>query len=72
MIPPASGVLSSGPMERVDGVEPGYMLTISRSRVYKHTEQICEAGQRLYEPERLVVVGGRHVTAGWLGVSLRE
>jgi glycosyltransferase involved in cell wall biosynthesis len=57
VLPPARGLSPDGPRTPLFGVEPGYLLTISRPRAYKHTETICEAVSKM-PGERLVVVGG--------------
>lgn len=51
MISPAAGVA------QVDGLEPGYLLTVARGRAYKNTDAIVRAAKRL-DGRRLVVVGG--------------
>lgn len=57
VVPPARGLSPEGPQSPIAGVEPGYLLTVSRSRGYKNTQVACEAVGRMPE-ERLVVVGG--------------
>ena len=57
VVPPARGVSPDGAQHAVHGVERGYLLTIGRTRGYKHTEAVCEA-VKLMPDERLVVVGG--------------
>lgn len=57
VVPPARGVSPDGTHRPVAGVSPGYLLTIGRTRGYKHTEAVCEAVSRM-PGERLVVVGG--------------
>lgn len=46
----------SAPQTPVPGLEPGFLLTVSRKRGYKNVKAICEAVERL-PGERLVVVG---------------
>lgn len=58
VLPPPRGLSPEGPMDPISGVEPGFLLTISRLRAYKHTEQVI-AAMDLLPGERLVVVGGR-------------
>lgn len=62
VIPPARGVSPDGPQEPVPGIEPGYLLTVSRRRAYKHTDAIIEAMAGI-AGERLVVVGGSRTDA---------
>jgi len=57
VVPPARGLSPDGAQVPVRGVEPGYLLTVSRRRAYKHTNTICEAVGAM-PGERLVVVGG--------------
>lgn len=52
--PPA--VVADGPLEPVEGLEPGFLLTVGRRRGYKNTAAIVRAVQDLPD-ERLVVVG---------------
>lgn len=53
--PPVS-IDVDAPEEPVLGVEPGFLLTVSRARAYKNTGLVCEAVEA--EPDlRLVVVG---------------
>ena len=58
VVAPPRGLSPAGPLDPLPGVEPGYLLTISRLRGYKHTERTIEA-MTLLPHERLVVVGGR-------------
>ncbi|BBH17081.1 glycosyl transferase [Nocardioides baekrokdamisoli] len=58
VLPPPRGLSPEGPIDPIPGAEPGFLLTISRLRGYKHTEQII-AAMDLVPDERLVVVGGR-------------
>ena len=53
---PPSALTADGPRKPVDGVEPGFLLTVGRSRGYKNTDRICEAVSRC-EDKSLVVVG---------------
>jgi glycosyltransferase involved in cell wall biosynthesis len=68
VVPPARGLSSDGPQGPVAGIEPGYLLTVSRRRAYKHTESICEAVASM-PGERLVVVGGAPTTAWPVGIT---
>lgn len=52
--PPVSW--TDGPMEPVEGLEPGFLLCVSRPRGYKHVDIVCEAVERSPD-ERLVIVG---------------
>lgn len=58
VLPPPRGLTPAGPMDPISGLEPGFLLTISRLRGYKHTERVIEAMDQLPD-ERLVVLGGR-------------
>lgn len=53
----------TAPQRPVEGLEPGYWLTIARGRGYKNTQALID-GVRLLRGHRLVVVGaaGRSVT----------
>lgn len=53
---PPSSLTSDGPREPVHGVEPGFLLTVSRNRGYKNTDRVCEAVSQ-YTDRPLVVVG---------------
>ncbi len=53
--PPVS--LGPTPVEPVPGLEPGFLLVVSRRRGYKQVDIVCEAMRELSD-ERLVVVGG--------------
>ncbi|PZE27895.1 glycosyltransferase [Curtobacterium sp. MCBD17_028] len=55
LFPPVS-IDITGPITPVDGLEPGYFLTVSRDRGYKGTSRLIDAFSELPE-ERLVVVG---------------
>ncbi len=56
VLAPPVGLTADGDVAPVDGVEPGFVLTIGRSRGYKRLDAVLRAfaGTR----ERLVVVGG--------------
>jgi glycosyltransferase involved in cell wall biosynthesis len=56
IVPPARGLSPHGPQEPVIGVQPGFLLTVSRPRGYKHTDVVRRAVAQL-SGERLVVVG---------------
>ena len=56
IVPPSRGISPTGPQTPVDGVDPGFLLTIGRERGYKHTESICRAVASVAS-ERLVAVG---------------
>jgi glycosyltransferase involved in cell wall biosynthesis len=53
---PPAGLGPQGPREPVAGLEPGYLLTVSRLLPYKNVAQVVEAFRRLPELS-LVVVG---------------
>ncbi len=56
LFPPVS-IDPAGEQEPVPGLEPGYLLVVSRPRSYKHVDVVCEAVEQS-PGERLVVVGG--------------
>lgn len=58
IVPPPRGVDPLGEQEPVPGVEPGFLLTVGRSRGYKNTEVVIAAICDL-PGERLVCVGER-------------
>jgi glycosyltransferase involved in cell wall biosynthesis len=64
VIPPARGLDPSGPQLPVPGLEPGYLLTVSRPRGYKRIPAVCDAVASV-PGERLVVVGAQPEIYGW-------
>ena len=56
VLPPPHGVDPSAPQEPLDGLEPGFLLCVSRLLTYKNVDAVVGALARLPE-ERLVVVG---------------
>ncbi len=56
VVPPAIDVDPNAPLEAVDGVEPGFVLCVSRLLSYKNVEAVAEAFAQLPDL-RLVVVG---------------
>jgi glycosyltransferase involved in cell wall biosynthesis len=68
VVPPARGLSPDGPKRPVPGVEPGYLLTVSRRRAYKHTEAVCRAVASM-PGERLVVVGGMSIKPWPVGIT---
>jgi glycosyltransferase involved in cell wall biosynthesis len=68
VVPPARGLSPDGPQTPIPGLEPGYLLTVSRRRAYKHTDAICEAVASM-PGERLVVVGGGSTDAWPVGIT---
>lgn len=64
VVHPPSSLRADGAQQPIEGLEPGFMLTIGRRRGYKNTELVCEAAA--LAGRRLVVVGGLpHRTGGW-------
>lgn len=57
VVHPPSALEPDMPMSRPEGVEPGFLLTIARSRGYKNTVIACQAAEAV-AGARLVVVGG--------------
>ena len=60
---PPPGLEANGPQEPVPGLEPGFLVTVSRARGYKNTQVVCEAVAGM-DDARLVVVG-RLPEGGW-------
>lgn len=56
VVHPPVAIDVDGPQTPVPGLEPGFLLTVSRKRGYKNTDVICSAVEQL-PGERLVVVG---------------
>jgi glycosyltransferase involved in cell wall biosynthesis len=56
VIHPPTGLTPIGPHEAVAGVEPGFILCVSRLLPYKNVDQVIDAF-RVLPGERLVVVG---------------
>ena len=57
LLPPPLCLDPNGPQSHIPGIEPGYLLTVSRVRGYKATQLIADAAG-LLPHERLVIVGG--------------
>lgn len=55
VVHPPSCLRPDGTRQPIEGIEPGYLLTVGRRRAYKNTELICDAAAR--SGRRLVVVG---------------
>jgi len=64
VIPPARGLGPDGPQVPVPGLDPGYLLTVSRPRGYKRIPAVCDAVASM-GGERLVVVGAQPEEYGW-------
>ena len=56
VVPPPPALVADGPARPVDGVEPGFVLCVSRLLPYKNVDAVVRAFERL-PGERLVVVG---------------
>lgn len=56
LVPPPVTIDVTGPREPVEGIEPGFLLTVARARGYKNTDAVVDAVHGL-AGERLVVVG---------------
>lgn len=54
---PPVGIDAAGPAEPIEGLRPGYFLTVGRRRGYKNTRVVCEAIEQVPDA-RLVCVGG--------------
>jgi glycosyltransferase involved in cell wall biosynthesis len=57
VVAPPPAVTPDGPVEPVGGVEPGFVLCVSRLLPYKNVDSVVRAFSRLSD-ERLVVAGG--------------
>lgn len=70
---PPIGIDAEGEQRPVEGVEPGYWLTVARGRAYKNVDAVLE-GVTAVPGERVVVVGspppgqGGDPRVRWLGV----
>jgi glycosyltransferase involved in cell wall biosynthesis len=56
VLPPPPALTPEGGQTRVEGIEPGYVLCVSRLLPYKNVDAVVRAFERLPD-ERLVVVG---------------
>jgi glycosyltransferase involved in cell wall biosynthesis len=56
VLPPPHGVDTSAPQEPIEGIEPGFLLCVSRLLPYKNVDAVVGALDNL-PGERLVVVG---------------
>lgn len=68
LVPPPVTIDVTGPREPVEGIEPGFLLTVARARGYKNTDVVVDAVHRL-TGERLVVVGDTRESARVRGVG---
>ena len=68
VVPPPPAVTPDGPARPIHGIEPGFVLTVSRLLPYKNVDAVMEAFQTLPD-ERLVVVGSGPVESGATGRS---
>ena len=57
IVPPAITIDPTADHRPLVGLEPGFLLTVSRARGYKNVDVVCEAMADLPD-ERLVVLGG--------------
>jgi glycosyltransferase involved in cell wall biosynthesis len=57
IVPPPITLDPDGPLDPVPGLEPGFLLAVSRARAYKNVQLVCEAVESLPE-HRLVTIGG--------------
>jgi len=58
VVPPPVMIDQTGRLHAIPGLEPGFLLTVSRARGYKNAEAVATAVQQLLPDQRLVVVGG--------------
>jgi glycosyltransferase involved in cell wall biosynthesis len=56
VVPPPPAVMPDGPARPIPGIEPGFVLTVSRLLPYKNVDAVIKAFQTLPD-ERLIVVG---------------
>lgn len=56
VLPPPPALTPDGPVEPLDGIEPGFVLCVSRLLPYKNVDAVVRAFEALPD-ERLVVVG---------------
>lgn len=56
LVPPPPALTPAGPVETVDGIEPGFVLCVSRLLPYKNLDAVVQAFNTL-PGERLVVAG---------------
>jgi glycosyltransferase involved in cell wall biosynthesis len=68
LVPPPVTIDVTGPREPVEGIEPGFLLTVARARGYKNTDVVIDAMHQLTR-ERLVVVGETRHSARVCGVG---
>lgn len=62
LLPPPVVLDRSGPRTPVSGLEPGFLLVVSRGRGYKNVSIVEDAVERLLPNQRLIVVGSETVT----------
>ena len=68
LVPPPVMIDVTGPCEPMEGIEPGFLLTVARARTYKNTEVVVDAVQEL-AGDRLVVVGSTQRSGQVRGVG---
>ncbi|MHB8185481.1 MAG: glycosyltransferase [Dermatophilaceae bacterium] len=68
LVPPPVMIDVTGLREPIEGIEPGFLLTVARARGYKNTDVVIDAMDRL-AGERLVVVGDTRESARVRGVG---
>ncbi len=56
VVPPPPAITPDGPARPIPGIDPGFMLTVSRLLPYKNVDAITAAFRQLTD-ERLVIVG---------------
>ena len=69
IVPPPVTLDCGGPQEVMVGLEPGFLLTVSRARGYKNVEVVCEAVQD--SPDECLVVVGDLPDGDWDTSRLR-
>ena len=68
LVPPPVMIDVTGPREPIEGIEPGFLLTVARPRGYKNTDVVVDAVHGM-AGERLVVVGDTRESARVRGVG---
>jgi glycosyltransferase involved in cell wall biosynthesis len=58
VLSPPPGLQHNGPIEAVNGIEPGFLLTVARLLPYKNVAQVVEAFSRLPQLSLIVVGDG--------------
>jgi len=68
LVPPPVTIDVTSPSQPIEGIEPGFLLTVARGRGYKNTDIVVDGVQRMAD-QRLVVVGDMRVSERVRGVG---